>query len=206
MNWTSHHIDTLTEIISMAMERAAGFLNEILRTHIELRVTRVYILENQRELEKLWQRQSNPPELAAVGLRFHHDASGGAALLLPPESAVKLVTLVTGETDESPYLAMDDLHIDALTEIGNIVLNNLLGMIGSQLQASLRVSFPRYQEGLAGQILAFHAGKEPMARLFANVVFNIQSHHIEGYLLMTLETALLNKLLNDNGKTEEPAL
>ncbi len=203
MNWTPRHIDTLTELINTGMERAAGFLNEMLHTHIELRVTRVCIFENQKELEQFWQGESNAPELAAVGLRFSRGFNGGAVLLFPPDGAVKLVTLVSGEAHESQHRLMDDLRIGALTEVGNIVLNNLLGMISSLLQASLRVSFPRYQEGLAQQVLAFQAGEEPMARLLANVVFNVQSHHIEGYLLLLLDPVSLHKLLTDNPEIEE---
>ncbi len=200
MKLNANDIDIITELINIGMGRAANLLNQMLSAHIELRVPTVYVLESEAALEELWQRENLPTELAAVWSRFSRDFNGRTALLFPPESAAKLVALVSGEAYEHQSYAMDDLRIGVLTEIGNIVLNSLMSTISNLLGSNLRFSFPAYQEGPRQQVLTGPGPETPMSRLLANAVFSIQAHHITGHLYIILETTSLKKLITQIGE------
>ena len=92
---------------------------------IELDVPVVKVLE-PRELPQELENLARDP-LAAVQLNFRGPFSGSAALAFPPDSAAKLVAILVGEEPEGADL--DAIRVGTLTEVGNIVINGVMGKL-----------------------------------------------------------------------------
>jgi chemotaxis protein CheC len=142
MNSTPYQIDALTELINIGVGRAAGTLNQILEAHVHLQVPFVKIFPSS-QIEKALSNIATTP-LSLVRLIFKGSFSGTALLAFPSDSASHLVDILTGE--ESDISDLDSIRVGALTEVGNIVLNGVMGSLSNVLQEHLIYSIPVYIE------------------------------------------------------------
>ena len=116
---------------------------------------------------------------------FEGTFSGTIALAFPPESASDLVAVVTDEEPGSPDL--DSIRAATLTEIANILMNNVMGSISNVLTERLKYSLPSYS---VGRIHALIGGgeKEPHSTIvLARTRFTIKDLLIEGDILLLFE-------------------
>jgi chemotaxis protein CheC len=191
MNFTSDQIDALTELINIGIGRGASVLNTMLRSHIRLQVPFVKVLstaELRRELQTLGKSQ-----LATVVLPFRGNFSGTAELVFPTESASKLVTAVTGEAYED--LDFDSLRAGTLCEVGNIVLNGVMGSISNLLQTPFTYFVPSYTEADIDDLLAMRTSDAESAILLARTRFVIEELEVEGDIVLFLGVGSFDTLL-----------
>ena len=119
--------------------------------------------------------------------------SGLAALVFPPESAAHLVMLMTEETEESGE--MDAIRIETLKEVGNIIINAVMGSIANVLSQHLSYSLPTYQElGITALAGSIHARVDDRL-VIANAHFRIEDTPIDGNILLILELGSMDALL-----------
>ena len=83
--------------------------------------------------------------MAGIRLPFQGAIGGTAVLAFPPDSAARLVSVIIGAEDAP--LDTDSLRVATLQEIGNIVLNGVMGSIGNILGEHIAYIPPDYFEG-----------------------------------------------------------
>ncbi|OEU67749.1 MAG: chemotaxis protein CheC [Desulfovibrio sp. S3730MH75] len=191
MNLTPDQIDALKELINIGIGRAAGMLNEMVKSRVYLQVpsVRVFsILEAKNELDKL-----GIDRLAAVQLQFKGPFSGTAALVFPPESASNLVAVLTGE-DLGTY-DLDSARAGTLSEVGNIVINGVMGSVGNVLKERINYSFPKYIEDTTESILAQSDLDPNGAVLLARTRFTVKELQVEGDIILVFEVGSFDTLL-----------
>ena len=179
MNPTPEQIDVLKELINIGVGRAAGMLNDMLQSRVLLQVPYVKIFTPatlQAEIEEL-----GSEKLSTVRLTFKGPFSGIASLVFPPDSAGKLVDVLTGE--EPGETDLDSIRIGTLTEVGNIILNGVMGSIGNVLEKHINYSVPTYLENNIGQLLLAHTR------------FSIEQLQIEGDIILLFEVGSFDALL-----------
>lgn len=185
-------LDAIRELINIGVGRAAGMLNEMTGCTIRLRVPTARVLS----LDEL----ARAPELkdqhaqSTVSLSFTGPLSGMSALAFPPDSAAALVMILSNESAGSPEL--DALRIETLKEVGNIVLNSVMGSIANVLSHHLTYTLPRYQEIAVLALARSISPRSPSDRvILADTRFTIEDHEIEGNILLILEVGSLEALL-----------
>src|SRR5512134_1089038 len=112
---TDEQIDALKELINIGVGRASGVLSSMIECKISLQVLHIKVLtlsELNEEVERIGYGR-----LAAVKLGFKGSFAGTAALVFPPDSAAKLVSLLVREEDDTPDL--DSVRVGTLNEVGN---------------------------------------------------------------------------------------
>jgi chemotaxis protein CheC len=186
-------IDTIREIMNIGVGRAAGQLQEMTGSHIRLQIPVIRIVPF-REITAVGNSLFPGDTLSAVLLDFKGTFSGISAVLFPPDSAAVLVMLLTGEQEKSPEL--DAMRIEALKEVGNIIINAVMGSIANILSEHLIYSIPTYYEGpvvnLAG-LKRNHVRDERV--LLARTNFLVEKLNVEGYILLILEIGSLDALI-----------
>jgi len=192
MNVTGNDIDALKELINIGVGRAAGSLNRMLKTHISLQVPYVKIF-SPLELKDEIAKEFNAGKLSAVRLVFRGPFTGNASLVFPPDSAAKLVDIVTGE--EPGTADLDALRIGALTEVGNIVLNGVMGSIGNILKQHIRYSLPTYSENTIEDLLTLNVADSTTTIVLAQTHFVIEQFKIEGDIVLLFEVGSFDALL-----------
>lgn len=187
MSLSPLQLDILQELINIGVGRAAGMLNQMVNTHIQLQVPVLRVLTPE-QLEALYATRAHTV-FSAVQLSFTGEFAGISALIFPPESASKLVSVVLGR-EEVPG---DDpqLRIGTLQEVGNIVLNGVMGSIANILKEPLRYSPPDFVEDDISTILGAVAGMILVAR----TQFSMRDHLIEGEVLILFSLSSFDSLL-----------
>ena len=187
MSLSSLQLDIMQELINIGVGRAAGMLNQMVNTHIQLQVPVLRVL-TQSQLGELYAERPNSV-FSAVQLGFTGEFAGISALIFPPESASKLVAVVLGK-DEA--LSDDkEMRRGTLQEVGNIVLNGVMGSIANILREPLRYSPPDFIEDDISGIIGQGTGMILVAR----TQFSMKDHLIEGEVLIIFSLSSFDSLL-----------
>jgi chemotaxis protein CheC len=191
MKPTPEQIDVLKELINIGVGRAAGMLNDMLQSRVQLQVPYVKIFSPLALQSEIGQLGSD--KLSTVRLTFKGPFSGIASLVFPPDSASKLVDVLTGE--EAAPTDLDAIRIGTLTEVGNIILNGVMGSIGNVLQQHLNYSVPTYLEDNIERLLLAEGLHANTTILLAHTRFIIEKLHIEGDVILLFEVGAFDALL-----------
>lgn len=189
---TASHLDGLQELINIGVGRAASMLNQMVDARIVLEIPVVSVLtlsKLQAELEKRF----NGGSFAAVRLNFTGSFSGKANLVFPTNSAATLVSLLTGEEIDSPDL--DSVKIGTLSEVGNIVINGIMGSISNVLNQHLNYAIPIYMEDSIDHILSLENTAEQTIFLLAQARFAIETLEIMGEIVLIFEMDSFDTLI-----------
>lgn len=188
---TAAQMDTLKELFNIGIGRAAGILNEMTNLHIRLQVPFIKVLshkEVKKEVEELGSFR-----VAAVRLSFKGPFSGTAALVFPPDSASKLVAVLTGEEPGTPDL--DSVRAGTLSEVGNIVINGIMGSIVNVLNEQIEYSIPTYVEDTIDNLVALNGAAINSIVILARTRFTIEQIQVEGDIILLFEVGTFNALI-----------
>jgi chemotaxis protein CheC len=190
MQLNPSQVDALTELINIGLGRAAAILNEMATSHVKLSAPRIEVL-SLKEILIGKGRQLNAT-LSSVKMSFTGTMGGSAFLAFPPESALRLVSLLTGENRESPDL--DSLKMETLNEVGNIVLNGVLGSISNAMEGMVNYTIPSYQEATLERMF-LESVDEDDAVVLAVAEFTVEEQNVRGDTLLILEPKSFMTLL-----------
>jgi chemotaxis protein CheC len=189
---TSNQLDALAEFINVGVGRAASALNDLISSHVELSVPQIHVLtldELPRALGGMEQEV-----VSSVQMNFRGSLDGSAFLIFPQASALKLVTLLTG--DEARPDDLDTIRSGALTEVGNILINSVVGTLSNVLARPLHYSLPVYAEEPVVGLLTARRPEERTLILLAKTSFVTRQMQIEGNLLLLFEVKSFDSLLS----------
>ncbi|RMF01176.1 MAG: chemotaxis protein CheC [Chloroflexi bacterium] len=182
--------DVLTEFINIGLGRAAGMLNQMVQAQVRLTVPNVRVLT----LEQLQQesQQFGDDPLSAVLLGFRGAFVGTAALVFPTDSAANLVSVLTGEDPSSPDL--DAVKVGTLNEVGNIMLNGVMGSLSNLLKRRVAYALPVYAENSITALLAPKLPTADATIILAQTRFYIKTMQIDGTVILIFEVESFNDL------------
>ncbi len=193
MNLTATQIDAIQELVNIGVGRAASVLNQMLDAPIRLQIPYVKIgtpLELQQELEVRLGIQ----RVAAVRQDFSGSFSGIAELVFPTDSASILAAMLTGEEPGTPDL--DAVRIGTLSEVGNILINSVIGSIANVLQQRLDYALPTYLEDTVEKLLSARNSVSETTILLAQTQFSVEQLRIQGDIILIFEVGSFDVLLN----------
>ncbi|MEC4677675.1 MAG: chemotaxis protein CheC [Nitrospirota bacterium] len=192
MTPSAEQLDALKEMINIGVGRAGGILNDLLHARVTLKIPMLRILSPEEVAAGLETNQGEP--VSSVQLRFKGPFSGRAKLIFPKESASKLVSIVMGQEDFGDDL--DSIRSGVLMEMGNIVINSVMGSIANILSERLSYSTPCYSEGMSSDSPATSDASVKETILLAQTRFNIEKHHIEGDVALVFDFESFGVLLS----------
>jgi chemotaxis protein CheC len=189
--------DALTELMTIGVGRAAASLSDLIGERIELSVLCVRLSHDG--LQSLFAPVESISTVVMQGFQGH--TTGRAALIFPQASALTLGCLLSG--DDCVSTEVDAELNGILLEVGNIVLNGVLGSLsnltGDEPEYSLPTLFddhPTLSRMLAVQ--------EPTPDLLiGDVEFQLQNRAIRGTIALVLEPGSLERLPSELLETVE---
>ncbi|MEQ8767895.1 MAG: chemotaxis protein CheC [Planctomycetota bacterium] len=188
MELTVDQVDAIREVLNMGAGRAAGILNSMIGHPIQLSIPRVDVLHSPAVPPT---NEEPTSEIALVRLNFSGRFRGHSSLLFPNQSAANLVTLLTEEDASSPdFFAA---RASTLTEVGNIVINGVLGTLANLMSQPFEVGLPIYQEGDYQQ-LTTPDGRAGLV-LVAQTDFLVEQLELRGSLRLSFEVASFEAIL-----------
>lgn len=184
-------LDAFQEMVNIGIGQAAGVLNAMLQSHVVLHAPVVNVVSQADLVAK--KAMLKKEMLSAVRIGFKGPFSGNASLMFPTKSAVKLVILLTDDTTEPQEL--DSIMVGTLTEVGNIVLNGIMGAIGNELKERIFYSVPNYVDNpLDVMPQADPLSLQDMV-VWVETRFEVEAHNIDGYIVMIFESESLGLLM-----------
>lgn len=185
-------LDALTEIVNIGVGKAAASLSDLIGERICLTVPALVVCDSELLTDVLAERRDALD--TSVVQDFNGPIGGRAILAFSKASGIQLGQVLLG-FDESPSELDLDLG-EILEEVGNIVLNGVLGSIGNLVAEELVYSVPRFHPDttVAGLI---HGESEirPSTKVVADARFEVACRNISGSLMILFEIDNIQTLL-----------
>jgi chemotaxis protein CheC len=191
-------LDALKEMIGVGMGKAADMLNEMLESHIELKVPSLSIVKPDEFKYSKVNAALGEGKLASISLGFQGSFNGNSTLVFPEESAAKLVVALTNE--EPGSIGLNSVMAGTLSEVGNIVVNGVMGSISNYLTNHVNYSLPSYVEGGLSEILKLKDLPEDSTIMLVETTFKVESLQVEGSIFIVLEFGSFGGILSEIDK------
>lgn len=185
ITWSDIEKDALCEFLNMGMGTAAASLSTMLGPEILLSVPEIDFV-TQDELER-WFRDEIGDDIVGVQQAFNGKAAGHIALLFNRETSCNLVhDLMSGDI---PLEDLPDIHNDAITEIGNIVLNACMAAIADSLNLEIPTELPRLTNNISIDINTGEAAPDDeVFGMLGQIKFDLKDRGITGYVVLHMST------------------
>jgi chemotaxis protein CheC len=194
-------MEALKELINIGVGKGGEILNQMLSSHITLNVPEVNVLP-VADLKAFFS-DGEGPIFAAVQMGFSGSINGTVNLTFTLEDADKLVYLLTGieSKNEDSEIDMDSLRAGTMTEIGNVLINGVVGTLSNVLGLQLRYVVPDFLEGNIGEIIdRMEQEQESGVVILAKTRFRALSIDVEGDLMFFLTLSGYEVLLETFAK------
>lgn len=187
------HKDAFTELINIAMGRAANALSGLLEKRVVLTVPYFEMLKAS-ELRDYFENKLKTIGVA-VEQRFSGVINGVATIALPYEDALTLVRVLLSTDKDLDRLAPSEHTV--LAEVGNIVLNAAISILSNQLNTRFSISVPdvfikKSGEDLLNSLMLYCKDSEHAIVLLSHLT--ISEVEIVSYLLLLMPRVGVLKL------------
>lgn len=193
---TKQQTTTLTEVIDIGVGRAGRILGELIGSTVKLHIPSIGLCQ-LNELDSCLSLASNN-DLASVRQHFSGSLDGQAMLIFPCESGNDLARKLIG--DDPSITSIDAEREETLTELGNVLLNSVIGSLSNLLNHRLDFEVPVYSEGSLGDMLPNEPDRPDSEAssqvLYANAHFDIEAFRVTGNVLIIFGIKSFNKLLS----------
>ena len=200
MELTPHHREALSELINIGYGRAAASLSQLTGQRIVLEAPRVDVHTIDRVKTAL--QDILKGQVASVHQVFSGPVSGHALLLLNSDTADTLTSLLV------PQNAAADQRLrirrEALTEVGNIILQAAMGVCGNLLKVHVSFSVPSlYLDSIDDVLNSVVVNEvELQFALLVRTRFQLAASEVSGYLAVILGVTSFSRLLEEIDKWE----
>jgi len=176
--------DALLEAFNAALGRAAGSLSRLMHETIALTAPQLDLLPADGVVARI--KALTDERVAAVVQRFEDDLAAHALLLFPQSRALEVVRLAVGGLVGEEDLS--ELEEEAISEVGNILLNSCMAVLANRLQMQLRTAPPAYVLDMPEHFLAGHGGPGDGAVLMIHMIMTVESRDLATYAAFLLDT------------------
>lgn len=190
MSPSERDLEPITEIVGIGIGKAAEVLNTMLNSHVRLSAPSLALVKPEELEEALFLRGSE--KISAVEMDFSGDFDGSAQLVFASADAGKLVDCITDDIP-MPDGDLDSVRAGTLCEVGNIVINALLGNIVNVLHSELEYTVPLYTEGSLDDVLR-KVKDEAELIIVVRARFEVENFAIDGDLLIFLSLSTFARL------------
>ena len=182
--------DALAEIFNLGVGQAAAAMSRIVNEEVTMSVP-IVAFQNRAEVATTLD-SPNERRICAIAQHFEGAFKTKTFLMFLEEKSLELVRLMVGQSLSMEELS--EMEQEAMSEIGNIVLNSCMATLANISGRELQGSLPTYHVGTCNDILS-HSDKEwDGVVLTLKIDFNIERHEIHGYVAFLLDLPAMNDL------------
>lgn len=190
-------LDAMREIANIGAGHAATALSQMTNRVIMIDVPEVSIIR----LEDVGTVTGEADDVvAAVMMKVLGDVTGRTVQIFPSASAVKLITIMTGEDEPEFPGGFTDEHQATLKEVGNIIVGAYLNALSDFMGLLLIMSVPAIAIDMAGAIMTtsyLNFGEEQDHVLCVNTGMIMGEERIRGHFLLIPDGASLQIMLRE---------
>ena len=182
--------DALVEIFNLGVGQAAAAMSRIVHEEVTMSVPMI-AFQSRAEVAKTL-GTSEGRRICAIAQQFEGAFNTEAFLMFPEDKSLEIVRLMVGQSLSMEELS--EMEQEAMSEIGNIILNSCMATLANASGRELSGSLPSYHVGTGDDILG-HSGKEwEGIVLTLKIDFKIERHQIHGYVAFLLDLPAMQDL------------
>ncbi len=174
-------LDGIQELVNIGIGKSAGSLNSLTGHHVTLNIP-VISLNLVNKLTDIFSYQD--ASYSIVSQDYSGAFEGTVILIFPEKSSDSLFYLLTGEEKRTPM--NDDLWKMTFVEIGNIIINAIMGSIANILEKKIEFHLPVYHEKFPDNLLIFTQSDISQSVIIARTQFSVDENEIFGEILLLL--------------------
>lgn len=166
--------------MNIAVGKGAQVLNTMLSHHVTLRVP-IVVETTPAKLHEALGVDSTLP-IACVQMAYRGNLQGEVQLIFPAREASQMVGLITDQ--EFPPEELDFIRQATLTEVGNVVINAVMGTLSNLFGFHLQYGLPTYLGGTVAQLATQGELKTLDVILLAQTSFVIEDIALDGSIVL----------------------
>jgi chemotaxis protein CheC len=184
--------DVLTETFNLGMGAAAAALSEMVEEEVALSVPELLFMTKAQAAEVI--AAQTIKTVTGVSQDFKGSVGGQAMLLFPGQKSLELVRLLLKDT--VPINQLTEFEEEALSEIGNIIINGGLASLADMFGEEIISELPMFIQGTSTDILDVNVKSIGVADiiLFLRVDFFVEKYEIDGYIAIILDVKSVQDL------------
>lgn len=180
------------ELLNIGMGNAAETLSQMVDEEILLSIPDLNLIPSSDIENKFSKAQVI---MTAVSQEFYGAFKGNALLLFPEEKSLDLVwALLKGSVAKEDIPEMEE---DALSEVGNVIINACLGTLSNMFKDSIQSDFPQFKRdkfsNLNEDICSQSSANLIMILMHVDIKFKTQN--TDGYVAIVMDVGSLEKFL-----------
>ncbi|MDA8426141.1 MAG: hypothetical protein M0Z80_08370 [Treponema sp.] len=184
-------LERLKPMVARGLDRAAEVLAALLDASVGIaapEMSTVHASELQSVLG-----MDGATSISAVEMNFSGRFGGAAQLIFLSEDAGRLADCVTSGLD-LPEHEMESMRSGTLCEVGNVVINAILGTIANGLAIEFCYTVPLYLHGKPEEVIATATAGEGIV-ILVRARFRVAAVEVEGDIAFFLSLDTMNDLV-----------
>ena len=191
VNLSEMENDALVEIFNIGVGHAAAAMSEIVNEEVTMSVPSITFLD-RAEAAALLGSKRDGERICGVSQHYEGAFATEAILMFPEDKSLEIVRLMVG--DSMPLDQLTEMEQEAMSEIGNIILNSCVGTLANLFDSELHGSLPVYHVGTSAEILSVCSEQGNDVVLMLHIDFVLSKHQIHGYVAFVLDLSALHDL------------
>jgi chemotaxis protein CheC len=182
--------DALVEIFNIGVGQAARAMSEIVNEEVTMSVPSITFVNRAGAAAMLGNKDGS--RVCAISQHYAGAFETEAILMFPEDKSLDIVRLMVGES--VPLQELTEMEQEAMSEIGNIILNSCVGTLANIFAQELSGSLPEYHVGTSEEILSASGGSGEAVVLMLHIDFILEKHQIHSYVAFILDLTALHDL------------
>jgi chemotaxis protein CheC len=184
-------LDFLGEVSRLGMEKAGDLLSQFLGKSVKMGPPKVMVISAS-------ERGSNfgigDFERVGTQLKFNGTYNGSAHLMFQKDVADSIVSKMTGEKRDSQN--WKDMVHDVLSEMGNIVLNGVVGTMSNIVKGKLIFQVPTLKNGYIEEIIENNFDPKTEVSFVGLGLFHLEDIDVDGVISFSFNFENVSELLS----------
>lgn len=185
--------DALIEIFNIGIGRAASALADMCQHEVVMTVPHIQLLDAGDHLPDGIQGLPERRQSVGVEMAFDGVIEARSVLIFAERGALDMVRLVTGNLQD--HRALSDLEYEAISEIGNVMLNHWIGAIAELLGEEVSSGLPTILHGSSTELAADLLPVFQESVMLAQIRLGVVDTGIDGWLLVTLQSPSIHEFV-----------
>lgn len=176
--------DALSEIFNIGMGRAAHALSRMANDDVALAVPTVAFATRKMAAQII--AASAGERICSVRQRVEGEFNADAILIFPEANSLEIVRLMVGNTALDQ---LSEMEMEALSEVGNIILNSCIGTLTNILGGDFVISLPNAQISSCSSVLELEKRSHDESVMLIFINFVLENRQIHGHVAILQDIA-----------------
>jgi chemotaxis protein CheC len=194
---TELQFDALGEAFNLSLGEAAATFSQLVSEEIEISVPTVELISRQELVSRIERTQGVAQGKALCGITQQFETVASfrtqTMLVFPEKGGLEIVRRMLGDT--VPVESVTELEEDALSEVGNIIINSCMSCLSNLFKREIVGTLPVCKIADAPSLLGSDGTEKQI--LVAHIAMRMSVQDVSGYVLFMMDMESIQQLVRE---------